>query len=365
MPGDTAERTEPPTPRRREEARERGQVARSPDLQAAVVLLGGMIALNLLGNRMLKDLLDGLAYFLGGTEPIPLTTGQLRGLGLTTMRVLAKVALPVMLIAMLLGTAVALTQVGWLFTAKPLQPRWDKLNPLAGAGRLFSTRSLVRLGMSIAKMFIVAGVAYLTIRSRVPEIVHAMNLDHWTLVGLSAGLVFSLALRMGLVLLLLAILDYIWQRYRHEQDLKMTKEEVKEELRRMEGDPVVKQRQRRVMQQLALQRMRHDVPKADVVVTNPTEIAVALKYDAETMAAPKVVAKGEGFMAQQIRKIAIEHGVPIVERRSLAQVLYRTVEVGQEIPPQFYKAVAEILAYVYELTGKGPRPRRTPQPASL
>jgi flagellar biosynthetic protein FlhB len=361
MPGDAGEKTEAPTPRRREEARENGQIAQSPDLQAAVVLLGAMIAIDVLGGRMLKDLLEGIGYFLGRSEPIPLTAGQVQGLGIAALRLVAKVSLPVMVVAMLLGIVVGLAQVGWLFTVKPLQPRLDKLNPIAGAGRLFSARGLVRLAMSVAKMLIVGAVAYATIKSRLSQIVLAMNLDHWTLLGHAAGLVFTLAIRMGLVLLILAILDYVWQRYKHEQDLKMTKEEVKEELRRMEGDPVVKQRQRRVQQQLAIQRMRHEVPKADVVVTNPTELAVALKYDAESMAAPKVVAKGEGYMAVQIRKIAIEHGVPIIERRPLAQALYKAVVVGQEIPPQFYKAVAEILAYVYELTGKGPRPRRSPQ----
>jgi flagellar biosynthesis protein FlhB len=359
MPGDAGEKTEAPTPRRREEARQSGQIAHSPDLQAAVVLLGAIIALNAMGGRMLKDLLEGIGFFLGRSEPIPLTTGQVTGLGANAVRLIAKVSLPVMLIAMVLGVATALAQVGWLFTTKPLQPRWDKLNPIAGASRLFSTRGLVRLGMSVLKLMVVGTVAYVTIKSKLLQIVHTLNMDHWALFGMAAELVFSLAIRMALVLLILAILDYAWQRYRLEEDLKMSKEEVKEEMRRMEGDPIIKQRQRRVQQQLSLQRMRHEVPKADVVVTNPTELAIAIKYDADSMGAPRVVAKGQGFIAAQIRHIAIQHGVPIVERKPLAQALYRLVEVGEEIPPQFYKAVAEILAYVYELTGKGPRPRKT------
>jgi len=361
MPGDAGEKTEAPTPRRREEARHAGQIAHSPDLQAAVVLLGVMIALNSLGMRMLRDLLDGIGFFFGNSEPVPLTPGQVQGLGIAALRLLAKVCLPVMLIAMILGVITALLQVGWLFTTKPLQPKWEKLNPIAGASRLFSIRGWVRLAMSILKLIVVGTVAYLTIKSKLTQILHTINLDHWTLLGLAAELVFYLAIRMALVLLILAILDYLWQRYRHEQDLKMTKEEVKEEMRRMEGDPIVKQRLRRVQHQLAVQRMRHDVPKADVVVTNPTELAIAIKYDADTMTAPKVLAKGQGYMAAQIRQTAIQHGIPIVERKPLAQALYKMVEVGQEIPPQFYKAVAELLAYGYELTGKGPKVRRVAQ----
>ena len=362
MPGDTGEKSETPTPRRREEARNEGQVARSQDLPAAVTLMGGMIALNVLGEGILKTLLEGLGFFFGRTEPVPLTTGQIQGLGAAAARMLAAISLPIMAILVVLGVAVGLAQTGLLFTVKPLQPKLDKLNPIAGARRLISARAFVRMGMSILKMLIVAAVAYLTIASKMNQIVFAMGLDHWALFASSADLVFTLAIRLGLVLLILAIIDYVYQRYKHEEDLKMTKEEVKEEMRRMEGDPVVKQRQRRVQQQLALQRLRADVPQSDVVVTNPTELALAIKYDAETMTAPRVVAKGQGFMAARIRQIAVEAGVPIVERRPLAQALYRAVEVGQEIPPQFYKAVAEILAYVYELAGRASRPERTPVP---
>ena len=167
-------------------------------------------------------------------------------------------------------------------------------------------------------------------------------------------MLFALALRLALVLLILAIFDYIWNRYKHVQDLKMTKQEVKEEMRRMEGDPVVKQRRRRVQMQLTMQRMSIDVPNADVVITNPTELAIAIRYDAETMTAPRVIAKGAGFLAARIRQIAVQHGVPVVERKPLARAMYRAVDVGQEVPAQFYRAIAEILAYVYRLTGRQP-----------
>ncbi|MBN1345951.1 MAG: flagellar biosynthesis protein FlhB [Phycisphaerae bacterium] len=362
MPNDAGEKTEAPTPRRRDEAREQGQIAKSQDLGAAVTLLGGMIALYVLGDGILSKFMDGLGHFFGRNDAISLTPDQIKGSAYFAVRMLAGITLPIMAILVVLGLLVGLAQTGLLFTLKPLQPKLDKLNPINGAKRLVSARAFVRLGMSILKMLIVGTVAYLSINERLTQIVFAMNLDHWQLFGLAADLIFSLALRLGIILVILAILDYVWQRYKHEQDLKMTKEEVKEEMKRMEGDPVVKQRQRQVQQQLALQRLRSDVPKADVVVTNPTELAIAIKYDADEMAAPRVIAKGKDFMAQRIREIAIEYGIPIVERKPLAQALYKAVEVGQEVPPQFYKAVAEILAYVYEVTGRGPRLQRRPVP---
>jgi flagellar biosynthetic protein FlhB len=187
---------------------------------------------------------------------------------------------------------------------------------------------------------------------------HASNLPHLSVVGVGAELFFTLGLRLALVLLFLAILDFGYQRYKTTQELKMTKEEVKDELRSMEGDPKLRQRRRQIQMEMTLQRIRTAVPKADVVITNPTEFAVAIQYDAETMLAPKVTAKGADHMARRIRELAIEHGVPIVERKPLAQALYRTVDVGQEIPAQFYKAIAEILAYVYELSGKSYGVRR-------
>lgn len=362
MPDNTNERTEPPTQRRRDEARESGQIAKSQDLGAALSLLAGMIALGVMGQGMLRKLLAGLGYFLGRSEPVPLTSDQMKVLARMAAGVLGEVVLPIMIVLILVSIVVALAQTGLLFTFKPLKPDLNKLNPLSGAKRLVSGRAFMRMAMSILKLIIVTGVAYLTISDQLNQIVFGINLEHWTLFGSAASLVFDLAIRLGIILLILGILDFAYQRYKHEEDLKMTKEEVKEEMRRMEGDPIVKQRQRRVQQEIAMQRIRSEVPKADVVVTNPTELAIAIQYDPDSMGAPRVLAKGKDFMAVQIRKIAIEHGVPIVERKPLAQALYRSVEVGDEIPPQFYKAVAEILAYVYELTGRSPATR---QPAGV
>ncbi len=209
-----------------------------------------------------------------------------------------------------------------------------------------------RLALDILKILLLGAVGYSAIHDRLAQIVMVQQLAFMQIFLLGADVVYSIGVRIGIALLILAIIDYAYQRWQLEQELKMSKQEVKEEMRSMEGDPKIKQRRRQIAMQNATQKLKKEVPKADVVVTNPTEFAVALKYDQNSMQAPRVVAKGQGFMAQRIREIAIGAGVPILERKPLARALFKLVEVGQEIPEQFYSAVAEILAYVYELTGK-------------
>jgi len=355
LPERTQERTEAPTPRRRREAREQGQVARSNDLGSAAVLLGGLVALYGLGAPLLGRLIDIIRNCLGSTDDSIIRPDAMLPVWRSVVVAVGAVILPFMLALLVVGVVIQIAQVGWHPTFKPLMPRGSRLNPLNGFRRLFSARTAVQTAMNTLKMALVLLVAYSTLRDKYAVVVGATGLHDWAIMGVLAQLMFSLALRLAIVLLVLGVLDYLYQRYKFEQDLKMTKEEVKEELRSMEGDPKIKSRRRRVQIEMAVQRMKSAVPKADVVVTNPTEYAVALQYDEATMAAPKVVAKGKDYMAAQIRRLAIEHGVPILERKPLAQALYKTVEVGQEIPPEFYRAVAEILAYVYELTGKNRR----------
>ena len=216
------------------------------------------------------------------------------------------------------------------------------------------------LVQNLGKLTLVIVVVYCAVKDQLDEIVFALSLDFMAVFGLAAHIAFRLGIALGVVLLVLALFDFAYQRYRHEKDLKMTKEEVKDEMRSMEGDPVVKRRRREVQMQLAVQRLRQAVPQADVVVTNPTHVAVAIRYDAETMVAPKVTAKGADHLAQRIRQIAAAAGVPILERPPLARMLYADVDVGREIPERLYQAVAEILAYVYELTGRRMNPRPVP-----
>ncbi len=362
MADTSQEKTEQPTPRRRTEARDEGQIGKSQDLSAAVVLLGGLLLLYYTGQKILARLVD----LTRGCLQADRTATDVSAMGATLMGVLreaALIVLPLMLLVLVLALVSMFLQVGWLFSFKPVRPSLGKLNPLNGLKRMFGPRAFIQLVMGLAKMSLLGLVAYMTIRDEVNTLVFASSLHKLGIVALAAQLVFRLGIRLALVLLILAIFDYIYQRHRTEKDIMMTKEEVKEEMKRMEGDPKVKQRRRQVQMQMALKRIRAAVPKADVVITNPTELAIAIQYDERTMNAPRVTAKGAGLLAKHIRELAIEYGVPIVERKPLAQALYKTVEVGQEIPAQFYRAVAEILAYVYELAGG--RSRRMAAPVGL
>ncbi|NLX22864.1 MAG: flagellar biosynthesis protein FlhB [Phycisphaerae bacterium] len=354
MADTTQDRTEPATPRRREEARNRGQVAKSSDLTAAIVLTGGMITLYMWHETLVGRLVILIRNCLGeggtATDPAAMVPTLV-----VAFQVMGSLVLPVMLIVMVLALAASFAQVGVLFTAKPVTPSLEKVSPLAGMKRMFSARSVMLLVMGVAKMTVLAVVAWWTLRGRLDALAHCAFLSHLAMVELMIDLLFTLSIRLTLALLILAIIDYVYQRWKMERDLRMTRQEVREELKRMDGDPHLKRRRREMQMQLALRRIRAAVPKADVVVTNPTEFAVAIQYDSRTMTAPKVTAKGADFLAARIRELAIEHGVPIVERPPLARAIYRTVEVGQEIPAQLYRAVAEVLAYVYELAGRGYR----------
>ena len=363
MPADDqGEKTETPTVRRRQEARERGQVARSMDLSSAVILLAALVALNFLGARMFTQLgamMDKLLTLPArGSWNVADTAEMIR----SSLTSIAMILLPLLVVIMLAGLLSNLMQVGFIFSAEPLKPSLSKLDPIAGAKRMFSKKALVRLVMSLSKVAIVAGIAYVTIQSRLAMIAGATRLGYMQIAALGGELVFLLGVRLGVVLLALALLDFLYQRWQHEQDLKMSRQELKDDLKRMEGDPQIRARRQRVARQLAMQRMSMEVPRSTVVVTNPTHLSVALRY-VEGMHAPRVVAKGSGFMAVRIRQLAAAAGVPIVERKPLAQALFKSCKVGEDIPVNLYKTVAEILAYVYELAKHKKIGRRIPLPA--
>jgi flagellar biosynthetic protein FlhB len=355
MAEDDGDKSEAPTPRRRQQAEEQGQVAKSQDLVAAALIVGAMWLLNKFG----RGVFDTLALILADTlqslaDPTEPAGAERLGRGVVMAgRAVAPVLAGLMVIAVVGNVA----QVGLKLSTKRLQPNLAALNPLKGAGRLFGGGGAnpMKFVMSVAKLGLIVYVAWTAVTDRLGQIVTAQRLDHAQLFLMVAGTLYAVAMKIGMALFVLAVLDYAWQKYKHERDLKMTKQEVKEEMRSMEGDPKLKQRRRQIALQIANKKMAKDVPTADVVVTNPTEYAVALKYDASGMGAPRVIAKGQGVIAARIRQLAIEAGVPILERKPLARALYKLVEVGQEIPEQFYSAVAEILAYVYELTGKSKR----------
>ncbi len=346
------DKTEAPTPRRREEAREQGQVARSADLTAATVLLAFLLLLNAFGGSLIKAMQTLMAELLSQPSLSQLRTDDIGHLFVRYLALIGGALAPLLLGGMIVAIIINLLQVGFFVSGKRLHPKPGLLNPLHGLSRIFAVEGAVHLVMNVLKLLLVVAIAWSAVQARAAEIVGVQQLGFLQAFGLGASIVYSIGLRVAVVLLILAVIDYAYQKYKTEQQLKMTKQEIKEEMRRMEGDPKIKQRRRQVAIQMMHKRLKNDVPTADVIVTNPTEFAVALKYDAATMHAPKVVAKGQGYLAARIRQIALEHGIPIIERKPLARALYKLVEVGQEIPEQFYTAVAEILAYVYELTGK-------------
>jgi flagellar biosynthetic protein FlhB len=353
MPDEAGEKTEAPTPQRIREARENGQVAKSQDLSAAVGLLSAMALLNICGPRIMAGFASIVRHCLG-MQDIPNSGAELLQQSWRLMLNHASLILMPFFVVLMISAIVAnVMQTGLLLSLKPITPSFEKVSPLKGIERLFSVRTLMRMVMNLAKVGIIGTIAYYTIKSFIPGIVGAAGLSYAEVFSYGAGLMFKLGLRLAVVLFVLALMDYAWQKYKHVQDLRMTKEEVKEELKRMEGDAVMKARRRAVARELAAKRMSQAVPNADVVITNPTELAIALKYDHKSDAAPKVVARGAGFIAGRIRAIANENGVPIVERKPLAQALYRACDVGDYVPPELYKAVAEVLAYVFELAGKG------------
>ncbi|MCK8816514.1 flagellar biosynthesis protein FlhB [Natroniella sulfidigena] len=343
------EKTEDPTPKRRQQAREEGQVASSKELNSAFTLLFSFIILYFL----MRYLIDQIIEFTYKSFAIYLTMEMtannfynlLLEIGFLGLRLIA----PILFIVTAVGVAITYLQIGFLFTPKTLIPKISKLNPIEGAKQLLSKRTFVELIKSLLKVGIIAYISYLTIRGVLDQYVllTTVGLNHaLELIGDTA---FSLAMRVSGFMIIIGIIDLIYQKWEHEQQLKMTKQEVKEERKQMEGSPEVKSKRKQKQQEMAMSRMMQDVPEADVVITNPTHIAVAVKFDLETMEVPVLIAKGQGEIAQKIKEVAIENEIEIVEEKPLARALYKLVEIGEEIPYELYQAVAEILAYVYQM----------------
>jgi len=356
MAENDGDKTEPATQRRRQEAWDSGHVAKSHDLTAAAGLLAGLAVVYLLGQTIVTQFSIMMRALLGNnfaSDPKELVSGSMRLAARPMIAILGPIFGTVVVVALVVSVA----QVGLRFTSKPLVPNLAKLNPMAGFGRLFSGQNWFQLAMNVTKMVTVGAIAYQRVWKALPTIISLPGLDFPQNMAVGFGVVFDLGLRIAVALVILALLDWIYHKWKFERDIRMSKQEIKDEMKMMEGDMALKGRRRQMARKMILQRIHADVPRADVVVTNPTELAIALKYDSETMGAPRVVAKGAGFLAMRIRQVAASSGVPIVERKPLAQALYKGVEVGQEVPPEFYQTVAEILAYVYELSGKAARRR--------
>jgi len=347
MASEDAERTEDATPRRRQEARDRGQVVRSVELNSALILLGTFGAMALggaaMGQVLIGSLRGGLDFGARGDLQIETVRGLFLSAGWTVLRA----SLPVILASAALGLAANLVQVGFRVTTQSISPSWGRLNPGQGIKNLVSTRGGSELVKAVLKLCIVGVCAYRTLGpewSRFPELAQMdlMQILSWEL---SLGL--RLGLRIAGVYCLVGLADYGYQRWQHEKGLRMSKQEIQDESRQQEGNPKVRAHVRSLQRERALRRMMEEVPTANVVVVNPTHIAVALKYDAKTMRAPRVVAKGKRLMAERILAAARAAHVPVIQDIPLARALEKMVHVGDEIPAAFYRAVAKILAYVY------------------
>lgn len=347
------ERTEPATPRKRQKSREDGRMAKSQDLSAAVIIITGLLALNALGLSVWRKLIEMFYAVL-----THVSTDLMRDDGWLILPFIEGVKgffwgwLPIGLLCTIMAAFIMIYQVGFLVSAKPLTPKPERFNPISGLKKIISLRTLVELLKGLLKAMLLLGMLFTVIRKEQDMLLSVMLFPMEQGIAIIMQQIWSMALKMALVLLVLGFADYGYQKWDFEKSIRMSKQEIKEEYKQMEGDPLIKRRIRQKQRELAQGRMMSDVPKADVVITNPTHIAVAIEYDQKSMSAPVVIAKGEGFIAQKIRDIAKEHKIPIVENKPLARALLLQVEVGEAVPEELYRAVAEVLAFVYRLEGK-------------
>jgi len=356
--GPGGEKTEEPTSKKLEDARKEGQVAKSKEIANAT----GLIALFLIlkfGVGYIGGVFLDIFDFVYGKIPqmIKMESGFIpikeyyTLLGNILLKILAALA-PFFLIGFLVAFLSDYVQVKWKVTAKPLQPKLSKISPASGFKRIFSAQSLVELVKSVAKVLLIGWVAYDTFKDNFDVIYLLFNMPLWQGIQVAGSLAVDFGLKCSLIYVIIAALDFIYQKRKFHKDQMMTKQEVKDEYKQTEGDPQIKGRIRQKMQEASRRRMMQQLPEADVVITNPTHFAVAVKYDSEVASAPVVIAKGEDYLAQKIKEIAKENQVEIVENKPLARMLYYNVEIGEQVPPELYQAVAEVLAMVYHMQGK-------------
>jgi flagellar biosynthetic protein FlhB len=348
------EKTEQPTPKRLQEARKKGQVAQSKEVSSALILLTSLGGFLFAGSWMFWSLSGFMRRIFQNLGTFRLhDVSTVSAFLLEIFEQIFLILMPLMLVVFVAGIAANIFQIGFLFTSKPLIPDLSKLDPVKGMKKFFSLKALAELVKSLFKIFSVGGIAFLMLKGELETIPSLIQMSIAEILSFIGRVSFKMCLYVCLFLIVLAILDYVYQRWQHEKDMKMTKQEVKDESKQTEGDSTVKSRIRKAQMKIAQRRMMEAVPDADVIVTNPTSLAIALKFDAKEMIAPRVIAKGAGFIAERIKEIAKENQVPVVEQKQLAQTLFKLAEVGDSVPVDLYRAVAEILAYVYRLKGIG------------
>lgn len=347
--GGGEDRTESATPRKRGEARKKGNVPKSSEMSSVGVLLGLLLAARALFGNAGRVARACFVQRFAHLDNTALTISSVMQLGRWVAGALAQALGPILLTAMALGVIINVVQTGPVWSPEALRVDFNRINPLNGLKSFLSTRSLVTLAKSLYKIGLIGLITYFSIRGRMMELMILTRLEPTQALGIVMGIAYQLALRVVTTMLVLAALDFFYQRWVYEKSLRMTKEEVKQEHKQSEGSPMVRSRIRARQRQIAKQRMMSEVPMADVLITNPTHFAVALKYDPERMTAPTVIAKGQDLMAFKIREIAQQYDIPIVENPPLARSLYKLVPLGREIPDSLFEAVAEVLAFVYQI----------------
>lgn len=356
--GPGGEKTEPATQKKLDDARKEGQVAKSKEIANGMGLMALFLVLKIWTGKMGTGFLETfntiynripqVANLIGGVAPENEMILLLRH-GVTQLLL---IILPILLVGFVVAFVSDIWQVKWKPTTKPLQPKLSKLNPIKGFQKIFSVNSLVELLKSFIKILIIVWMAYSYIKDKTEYLFYLYDMEIMPALSLILQVITDLGIRIAAVYLVFAFADYAYQKWKFSEDMKMTKQEVKEEYKNQEGDPQVKGKIRSKMMEVSRRRMMQALPQADVVITNPTHYAVAIKYDPAISDAPVVIAKGQDFLAQKIKEIARENKVEIVENKPLARMLYANVEVGEAVPPEMYQAVAEVLAFVYHLQGK-------------
>ena len=354
MPSSGAgEKTEQATPKRRRDERKKGNVFSSKDLVSAFFILAVFSVINAFGRQMLTALYNSMQYWVGlSGNPFALTDAALRAMLVEVLRTILVVAGPIMLVSILVNVLLTGAQTRFLFSTEALKPKFNRLSPISGIKRMFSLRSLVEVIKSLLKIAVICAIIYDNITGSLQKIARLYDVDIQSAVLYLCSTVYSTVLSIAVVFVLLGVADLLYQWWDYEKNLRMTKQEVKEEYKQLEGNPQIKSKIRQKQQEMARRRMMQEVPNADVVIRNPTHYAIAIRYEPEKNHAPQVVAKGADQVALKIIQIAEENKITLTENRPLARALYEEVDIGREIPPSFYQEVAEILAWVYDLKNK-------------
>lgn len=353
--GEGGDKTEKATPKKLEDARKEGRVARSSDLINGLMLLLMFFVLRIFGNFMAKGFLESFVKYYNKTPDISMEIFDVKqavNLGNEIVFDIVIACLPVLIGSFLVAFVGNVVQIGWKVTTKPLKPKLDRLNPIGGLKRMFSQEKVVELIKSILKVLAIAIVAYNEVKDRWLFILNLYDFEFMQAIINIFDIVLDVGVKISVLFVIIGIADFGYQKWKHLHDLRMSKQEVKDEMKQSEGDPQVKGRIRQKMREGARRRMMQELPKADVVITNPTHFAVAIKYDKEKAEAPYVLAKGADYVAATIKEAAKEHKIEIVENKPLARMLYYNVEIGEQIPPELYQMVAEVLAYVYSVKNK-------------